>query len=103
MARIITILALALRGNLAKLQPILFLDASQVHLHAVVRKQSLNSNPSFFWQYWWRPKKRITGPAALLVTPALPPEVVAFSETKNGLGIEHDISLLGERLVLNSL
>jgi hypothetical protein len=48
MARIITILALALRGNLAKLQPILFLDASQVHLHAVVRKQSLNSNPSFF-------------------------------------------------------
>ena len=40
MARIITILALALRGNLAKLQPKLFLDASRVHLHAVVRNRS---------------------------------------------------------------
>ena len=40
MARIITILALALRWNLAKLQLILFLDASRVHLHAVVRNRS---------------------------------------------------------------
>ena len=36
MARIVTILALTIPRNLVKLQPILFLDASRVHLHAVV-------------------------------------------------------------------
>ena len=34
-------------------------------------------------------QNRLAGPAALLVTPASPPEVVAFSEPKNGFGIAH--------------
>jgi hypothetical protein len=44
MARIISMLALALRGHFAEWQPILLLDASRVHLHAMVFSRCIANN-----------------------------------------------------------
>jgi hypothetical protein len=44
MCRIINMLGLALRGYLAEWQPILLLDCSRVHLHAMVFNRCLANN-----------------------------------------------------------